>query len=59
MYHEQGGAQHLLGGEQVVQVTPGVAATGVAAAGADQRSEVVLEDFFLQVHGVGMDRVFS
>ncbi len=51
--HEEGGAQHLLGGEQVVEVAPGVTAAGVAAAGADQRTEVVFEGFVFQVHGVG------
>jgi hypothetical protein len=51
--HEEGGAQHLLGGEQVVEVTPGVTAAGVTAAGADQRCEVVFEGFVFQVHGVG------
>jgi len=51
--HEEGGTQHLLGGEQVVEVAPGVTAAGVAAAGAYQRSEVVFEGFVFQVHGVG------
>jgi hypothetical protein len=59
--HEEGGSQHLLGGEQVVEVAPGVTAAGVAAAGADQRSEVVFEGFVFQVHGVrrGMGRDVS